>query len=76
MRAVKLPEDVQELATTGVEQVSTRPDKGGGVARGGAVQLAEGGFFEDRKFGVYRHGGTVGWLSGLAEYPEVTKLLT
>ena len=38
--------------------------------------LASKGFFENRKFGVYRHGGTVGWLTGLVEYPSLTKLLT
>ncbi|OLQ05641.1 Retrovirus-related Pol polyprotein from transposon TNT 1-94 [Symbiodinium microadriaticum] len=38
--------------------------------------LASKGFFENRKFGVYRHGGTVGWLTGLVEYPSLTKVLT
>ena len=39
-------------------------------------QLAEGGFFENRKFGVYRHGGEVGWLTGLVEFPDLSKVLT
>ena len=38
-------------------------------------QLAKAGFFETQKFGVYRHGGTVGWLSGLVEFPELSKVL-
>ena len=37
--------------------------------------LAREGFFEKRKFGVFRHGGTVGWLMGLREFPVITKLL-
>ena len=39
------------------------------------AQLASMGFFESKKFGVYRHGGTVGWLSGLVEFPELSKVL-
>ena len=38
-------------------------------------QLARVNFFKDRKFGVYRHGGNVGWLSGLVEFPELSKVL-
>ena len=38
--------------------------------------LAEHNFFEERKFGVFRHGGSVGWLRGLGDYPELTKLLS
>ena len=45
----------------------------------GAVQLtydlAQAKFFNTRKFGVYRHGGAVGWLSGLVEYPALSRLL-
>ena len=37
--------------------------------------LADGGFFESRKFGVYRHGGSVGWLKGLPDYPDLSRLL-
>ncbi|CAE7459070.1 GIP, partial [Symbiodinium sp. CCMP2592] len=39
-------------------------------------ELAEHSFFEEHKFGVFRHGGSVGWLRGLGEYPELTKLLS
>ncbi|CAE6966013.1 RE1 [Symbiodinium sp. CCMP2592] len=39
------------------------------------VQLAREGFFDAQKFGVFRHGGTVGWMTGLLEYPEVSKML-
>ncbi|CAE7325391.1 unnamed protein product [Symbiodinium sp. KB8] len=38
--------------------------------------LAEAGFFEDVKFGVFRHGGTVGWMRGFNEYPELSKVLS
>ena len=37
--------------------------------------LAQVEFFSTRKFGVYRHGGAVGWLTGLVEYPALSKLL-
>ena len=37
--------------------------------------LAKEGFFEKRKFGVFRHGGMVGWLTGLREFPIITKVL-
>ncbi|CAE7219055.1 GIP [Symbiodinium sp. CCMP2592] len=39
-------------------------------------ELAEHNFFEDHKFGVFRHGGSVGWLRGLGEYPELSRLLS
>ena len=35
----------------------------------------EAGFFDERKFGVYRHGGNVGWMKSLAEYPELGKMM-
>ncbi|CAE7387258.1 unnamed protein product [Symbiodinium microadriaticum] len=38
--------------------------------------LAEAGFFEDLKFGVFRHGGAVGWMRGFNEYPELSKVLS
>ncbi|CAE7020194.1 unnamed protein product, partial [Symbiodinium microadriaticum] len=37
--------------------------------------LAQVEFFSTRKFGVYRHGGAIGWLSGLVDYPSISKLL-
>ena len=37
--------------------------------------LAEADFFAERKFGVYRHGGAVGWLTGFAEFPQVSRVL-
>ncbi|CAE7334978.1 GIP [Symbiodinium sp. CCMP2592] len=39
-------------------------------------ELAEHDFFEEHKFGVFRHGGSVGWLRGLGEHPELSKLLS
>ena len=38
-------------------------------------ELAEADFFTERKFGVYRHGGAVGWLTGFAEFPQVSRVL-
>ena len=38
--------------------------------------LAEAGFFEDVKFGVFRHGGAVGWMRGFSEHPELSKVLS
>ena len=40
------------------------------------VEIAESGLFDEVKFGVFRHGGTIGWLRGLIDYPELTKVLT
>ena len=37
--------------------------------------LAKVEFFNTRKFGVYRHGGAVGWLSGIVDYPAISKML-
>ncbi|CAE7229590.1 GIP, partial [Symbiodinium sp. CCMP2456] len=39
-------------------------------------ELALSDFFDDVKFGVYRHGGVVGPLSGQTDYPEVTQVLS
>ena len=38
-------------------------------------ELAEAGFFAERKFGVFRHGGAVGWLTGFGENPQVSRVL-
>ena len=38
--------------------------------------LAEHNFFDERKFGVFRHGGSVGWLRGLGDYPRLSALLS
>ena len=32
------------------------------AARALVCELAEAGFYDERKFGVYRHGGSVGWM--------------
>ena len=31
-------------------------------------------FFSDKKFGVYRHGGAVGWMKGIEEFPDLVRL--
>ena len=38
-------------------------------------ELAERRIFDETKFGIYRHGGTVGWLMGFQEYPELSQVL-
>ncbi|CAE7947469.1 unnamed protein product [Symbiodinium sp. KB8] len=38
-------------------------------------ELGRSSFFDDKKFGVYRHGGTVGWMMGIREYPSLSKVL-
>ena len=38
-------------------------------------ELARASFFTDKKFGVYRHGGTVGWMIGIREFPSLSKVL-
>ena len=74
LRAVKqVPVDIQELATTGVQEVLDHWD--GAKAAQIVNELATTGFFEERKFGVFRHGGTVGLLCGIVEYPAVARLL-
>ena len=39
-------------------------------------KLAKATFFGDRKFGLYRHGGSVGWMKGIKEFPDLVQLLT
>ena len=39
-------------------------------------KLAKANFFNERKFGVYRHGGSVGWMKGMQEFPDLVRLLT
>ncbi|CAE7863092.1 unnamed protein product [Symbiodinium microadriaticum] len=39
------------------------------------LELASVDFFKDRKFGVFRHGGQVGWLSGSIDSPSLAQLL-
>ena len=39
-------------------------------------KLAKAEFFNERKFGVYRHGGSVGWMKGVREFPDLVRLLT
>ena len=43
-------------------------------ARALVGELAEG-FYAERKFGVYRHGGSVGWMKSLPEYPELGRMM-
>ncbi|CAE7211830.1 RXLR161 [Symbiodinium sp. CCMP2456] len=68
------PEDAGTIATTGAEEVLREWSSEKAIEL--IKDLARLGFFEKKKFGVYRHGGTVGWLTGLVEYPQVAKVLT
>ncbi|CAE7562101.1 ycf43, partial [Symbiodinium sp. CCMP2456] len=65
--------DVITQATKGAEQVLEEWTMSRALAL--VTGLADEGFFGARKFGVYRHGGTVGWLTGLKEFPALTKVL-
>ena len=39
------------------------------------VELVKKGFFDDRKFGIFRHGGSVGWMTGSEEFPDLARVL-
>eukprot|EP00439_Symbiodinium_sp_Y106_P008272 s16020_g1.t1 len=74
MKAVtKVPEEIHEMATVKAGDLLREwdPDK----ARQLVQELARAKFFSERKFGVFRHGGTIGWLTGIVEYPSLTKVL-
>ena len=74
MRAVeKISEDIQELSTTKAGELLAQWTTDGALSL--VSTLAARGFFQSKKFGVYRHGGTVGWLNGLVEYREVAEAL-
>ncbi|CAE7271935.1 unnamed protein product, partial [Symbiodinium sp. CCMP2456] len=75
MKALKkVPEEMREMATTDAELLLRDWDYDQACAL--VRRLAGNKFFDDKKFGVYRHGGAVGWLTGILEYPALTKLLT
>ena len=67
------PEEVHEMATMGAKKLLDVWDHD--EARSMVVDLAERGFFDEVKFGVFRHGGTVGWLKGFDQYPDLSRLL-
>ncbi|CAE7944022.1 GIP [Symbiodinium sp. KB8] len=74
MKAVELQDDdLIELATTGVRKVLDTWSFS--EAQKLVVSLAHHGFFEDKKFGLYRHGGAVGWMKGVKDFPDLVKLL-
>ncbi|CAE7622475.1 unnamed protein product [Symbiodinium sp. CCMP2592] len=39
------------------------------------IELLEADFFGERKFGIFRHGGSVGWLNGSEEFPDLARVL-
>ncbi|OLP92560.1 Retrovirus-related Pol polyprotein from transposon TNT 1-94 [Symbiodinium microadriaticum] len=74
MRAAILEEeDIMKLATVTAEQVLSSWDVE--QAQLLVTRLAMGHFFENRKFGVFRHGGAVGWMKGIDEFPHLVKVL-
>ena len=74
MKAVtRVPEETYKLATMETERLLQEWDLDEACSL--VVSLARSGFFADKKFGAYRHGGAVGQMTGLVEYPAVTRLL-
>ena len=74
MKRVNLTREEQvTMATTTASQMLEVWDHED--ARELVVALAEKGFFDELKFGVFRHGGTVGWMTGLEQYPDLSRLL-
>ena len=74
MRAIRsCSKDVKEWARMQAEEVMSSWSMDSATKL--ITELAEENFFDDKKFGVYRHGGAVGWLTGLIEYPALTKVL-
>eukprot|EP00439_Symbiodinium_sp_Y106_P028648 s3111_g3.t1 len=74
MRAVtKISEEISVLAIKEAERLLEEWDVDEAYSL--VVELARSGFFADKKFGAYRHGGAVGQMTGLVEYPAMTRLL-
>ncbi|OLP94859.1 hypothetical protein AK812_SmicGene23091 [Symbiodinium microadriaticum] len=74
MKRVNLTKEEQvTMATTTASQILEVWDHED--ARELVVALAEKSFFDELKFGVFRHGGTVGWMTGLEQYPDLSRLL-
>ena len=74
MRKVSLsPEEVQHRATRGADEVLAAWDSEKALQL--VKDLASAGFYEKKKFGVYRHGGIVGAMDGMVQYPALTKVL-
>ena len=74
LRKVILTEDeLVTMATTAAAQLPEAWDHDD--ARELVVALAERNFSEDLKLGFFRHGGTVGWMTGFEQYPDLSRLL-
>ncbi|CAE7035334.1 unnamed protein product [Symbiodinium sp. CCMP2592] len=74
MRAMSLSQEEVELyAITKAQLIMEDWDPE--QARNLIGELAEAEFFEEKKFGVYRHGGSVGWMKGLPDYPDLGRLM-
>ena len=74
MRAMGLPKDeLRDLVNGRAEEILHQ--WGYKEALGFVDELAEAKFFEDRKFGIWRHGGAVGWTVAFNEFPDVARVL-
>ena len=74
MRTLNLTqEEMDQYANTKAKFIME--DWSADAARALVCELAEAGFYDERKFGVYRHGGSVGWMKSLPEYPELGKMM-
>ncbi|CAE7616380.1 TY5A [Symbiodinium sp. CCMP2592] len=74
LRGIRVKDqEVMELATGKAKEIVEHWD----VERAKAlvIQLAYNDFFNEVKFGVFRHGGAVGWMKGFNEFPDLAKLL-
>ena len=72
-KIARSPEEVQSRATTGAEEALASWDKDKALEL--VEELAKAGFYEKKKFGVYQHGGMVGAMDGMVQYPALTKVL-
>ena len=74
MRVLTLSrEELAEIATNEADKILA--DWDWEEARALVVKLAMNQSFKDMKFGVYRHGGEVGWMKGFSQYPSLSRLL-
>ncbi|CAE7875432.1 unnamed protein product [Symbiodinium sp. KB8] len=66
--------DITKLATEEAQCILENWDED--RARNLVIQLARSSFFDNRKFGVFRHGGAVGWMKGIDEFPHLVQILS
>ena len=66
--------DITKLATEEAQYILENWDED--RARDLVIQLAPLSFFDNRKFGVFRHGGAVGWMKRIDEFPHLVQILS